>query len=326
MYAWICGLLLNYLKNNTLPVTEIVSQEGLLKLDQDISVQEVKDRAIGMQFPLYSELKEENLDGEPSKNHIASIAQQAFQLLPENLMDSSQGLAQFIRFQFDNSYTSDSLPAEQCNTEQKCIISFKRAYYGNLGGDINHPNTVGALWSDLRFAQTLIHEYAHYLDLKVYNYLEGQGKGAKIAILDTNSFYSIAYDLNTEIVPPVGWSYYKIKNDSNDSESFFITQYADGWEAADYSGYFSAYEDFAESFSSYIFEGDIFRCKAEKYPILKQKYDWLKQNVFNQTEYAYEPVSECTSFPIVGADFYELNPEFAQFKFEKIKKLISRDQ
>ncbi|MDO8428926.1 MAG: hypothetical protein Q7S92_06985 [Candidatus Diapherotrites archaeon] len=307
---------LNYLKNNQLPETENVAQEGLRKLDQDLSEQEQMDEEIGKQFVLYSELKEENLGGEPSKNHLAYVIQKAFNLLPEKLMDNRFGLGEFIRLQFD---TLTGEPAYQCNLEKKCMVSFNRLYYGNIA-DINQMDSVGAIWSDLSFASTLIHEYAHYLDLKVYDYFYGKGLGNKIAVIDTNSFYSISYDLSSEIIHEIGWSYYKIKDNSQKRTESFVTQYADGWSQETAPDHFTAYEDFAESFSMYIFAGDIFRCQAEKYPVLKQKYDWLKNNVFDQTEYSYESVTTCIELPQNVKDHYELNSEFTQFKFSQLRK------
>lgn len=49
--------------------------------------------------------------------------------------------------------------------------------------------------------------------------------------------------------------------------------------------YFSAAEDFAESFSLYVTDGKVFRKLAELSDVLRQKYDWLKNNVFNGQEY-----------------------------------------
>jgi len=45
------------------------------------------------------------------------------------------------------------------------------------------------------------------------------------------------------------------------------------------------YEDFAESFSFYVFHNDIFRDRALKNVSLQKKYDFFKTYVFDHEEF-----------------------------------------
>ena len=53
------------------------------------------------------------------------------------------------------------------------------------------------------------------------------------------------------------------------------------------SGYstVSIYENFAEHFSYYVTEGEMFRKKAENDPLIAEKYNFLKNEIFNLKEY-----------------------------------------
>lgn len=120
-----------------------------------------------------------------------------------------------------------------------------------------------------------IHEISHTIDLSV----------------DSDSFREICWERwNGEwfLDHPI------IKEECENFEQAFIpdtltttAMYNTDYEESNLY-YYSATdfkEDFAETVTAYIISGEKFRELAEEWPILKQKYDWIKDNVFNGKEF-----------------------------------------
>lgn len=58
------------------------------------------------------------------------------------------------------------------------------------------------------------------------------------------------------------------------------------------------YEDFAESFSEYVFANEHFRALAKNNASLRKKYDFFKKNLFKNDEFA------STSFEVAERKTY----------------------
>lgn len=125
---------------------------------------------------------------------------------------------------------------------------------------LNSEFFVGGISYDIAHASMLAHEFGH--SVGSHNMLINGVNKRTHEHFGTISFNS----LNPENVNiPL-----RVENDGE-----FISQYAK-------TNYL---EDFAESFSAYIHSGNIFRKRAEINIYLKQKYDFLKGNVFGGKEY-----------------------------------------
>jgi len=143
----------------------------------------------------------------------------------------------------------------------------------------NNPNTFnledGLLKSDCGNVDILTHEWGHNVDFELLlpqnqNQIDPRFTLYDIPFYKTDKsldFYSISWDSNTVM-----------KNKS------FLTYYSMYQPGGDPTYPYPA-EDFAETFSMYVNEGNIFRIVAQKDSILKQKYEWMKNNVFNGIEY-----------------------------------------
>ena len=108
----------------------------------------------------------------------------------------------------------------------------------------------------------------------------------------------------------------------------FVGGYSQGWFLTENSPYRSAAEDFASSFTMYITQGKVFREIAKSRPILLQKYNWLKQNVFEGIEYQSGTIegiikikeNPTASYMSTGAfstrDYSQADPDFVwNYKF-----------
>ncbi len=295
-----------YLKENNFTKSDIVSKNALGKIDLELSEKEKFDSQKSREMPLYSEFIEENIEGDVNKNHLVSLLTQGINLLPSNLVDWNQHLSSF----FDETYFSGKT-SRKCNN--KCLISFSKYYYGQLNPWSDSNGNVGKSWSlkdDFSTITTIIHEYGHFLDseLKVSDGITKRGS------INTTEFYSISYD-----VGDTKEGYFKPRNGviDNKEENFVSGYAASGFESEKYQGYYTPYEDFAESFAMYVFAGNVFRCKAGKYSSISQKYNWLKTNVFNGEEYSYNLASDCGKF-YFNHQAYITNPNFVKFDFADI--------
>jgi hypothetical protein len=134
---------------------------------------------------------------------------------------------------------------------------------------------------DFSSGSTFLHEYAHYLDRNLYGFMQSPDLSA--GVIDPTDFYAISFDTNDSTTLANGSTAYRIRRDHTTSGvDEFVSGYCVGWGNSSYS---TAYEDFAESFALYVNGGRVFRELARQHLYLQQKYDWLKQHVFEGVEY-----------------------------------------
>ncbi len=303
----------NFLKDNNLVESDIVSREALEKLDQQLAELERRDSTAAKRFPLYGEFTEENLGSEPSKNHLVALFVNEYELLPFSLIGDANSFRHFFAEQLPEGGGNDY--AIKCNLQHQCLVSFKTSYYSSLSNE-NNTNNIFIIRGDFDFPAINLHEYGHYLDSNV----RGTRASLKQGIINTTGFYAITYDLSTEFNHEIGWKYYSPRENFTGHEAeFFVSEYATGWTQENKPGFYTAYEDFAESFAMYVLAGNVFRCKAEQHSVLMQKYNWLKENVFNGVEYSYDKAGQCNEF-YSNYQHYVLNSPFSKFNLNEIKR------
>ncbi len=304
----------NFLKENNLAQSDTISKEALEKLDAQLAELEKTDSTAARGFPLYNNFVEENLSGEPSKNHLVALFAKMYGLLPPQLVGNAAAFRNYFAKQLPEGGGEDY--AIKCNSQDKCIVSFRNSYYSSLTNE-NDSNNIFVIRDDFVFPATNLHEYAHYLDGSVYE----KNEGLKQGIINTSSFYAITYNLSTEFRHEIGWKYYRPnKNFTGREGEFFVSAYAKGWQQDEKLGFYTAYEDFAESFGMYVLAGNVFRCKAQQHPVLMQKYNWLKQNVFNGVEYNYEKAGQCNE---TYSNYYHYitNSPFSKLNINEVRRV-----
>ena len=264
------------------PDSEVITKETLVELDKKIKVQEEKYSLAAQRFSLNEHVIIDHQNG-VTKEFISAMIVSSLEALPSDLVDLEREnmLTCYIRqcsasagnnirsFIFEKGTTNQiqTLPTND-------NFDFYEARF--LGDKEENKVTVERVMPLYTETTVIIHEYAHYLDSAVYP----EKQGTKQGIIDTEEFYRISFENVDElgdfpIYPKAGTLNIKSGLDG----SSFINSYAMSRASKGYV------EDFAESFATYVVSGNSFRKKAEKNEILKEKYNWLKENVFNGIEY-----------------------------------------
>lgn len=258
--------------NNGVPVSNILTDICLSKIDEQIAAREQYLQPVAQVFSLYGRMQPLH-PNDISKDALAAIYSLPMKALPEYLQMSDYEQVQCINGQC-NGFIQDTSGNDLSNSWPIDLTSayrFAGAYFDHLKNNSRMPSAAVHV-------HTVLHEYAHYLDgiNKVSN---NDPLLTKFRLIDTSGFYAIGYDLATasqgcylpKSVNPADW----------------ITKYA-----AQLPGYGNCpagraviSEDWAESFSMYVADARDFRAAALQSSIVSQKYNWLKDNVFYGLEY-----------------------------------------
>ena len=141
-------------------------------------------------------------------------------------------------------------------------------YYPPLGASgcaALDPPLVSGWNDDFSVANTNLHEYAHYVDGMLWGYIPESSSGA---VGNTLSFYGISFDTSHE-VRYNGFRFYVPRSGA-------MPNYASGYARGLYDPVvpqaYTAYEDFAESFTAYVLHGYEFRELARSNFVLAAKY------------------------------------------------------
>ncbi len=260
-------------KNNGFVQSPFITKQILITLDNQLALIESKDSELIKIFPIYKYYSIAPLN-EPTKEHVVALYSNIFKKLPTHLVIwSEKEFLYFLMFELPNYIKSEVI------TDDKTICDL--TIWKQMGDRCKiQSNQVYGYSDDFSATTLIIHEYAHYLDNNLSSKTPGTSKG----IIDTNDFFSISYDISDVKINNDNWKFYTLKRPNNINNEFLST-YAQGWQLTFDSSYRTAFEDFAESFAMYVTQGKVFRILADKNTVLKQKYDWLKQNVFKGTEY-----------------------------------------
>lgn len=283
---------------NNLPISPLIDKSVLKIIDSVLaSSRESLDSALANRFPLSGHFIEPPLN-EPTKEHAAAIFSAVLSELPSHLVVWSEtNFKDYLLRQLPGRYKNMDSPSYQI-----CDI----AIYSELGdgcGPVVYSGTSlvnkipTIIIDDFDNGSAIIHEYAHYLEMNLYPRNSATSQG----LIDATSFFAISYNLSD--VGPEGslGKTYAYKRPTN-NKSEFVSKYAEGWQASDNSQHFTTHEDFAESFTMYVTQGKVFRKLAESNSILQQKYDWLKQNVFQEQEYQSGDIAGITAIKQQGVN------------------------
>jgi hypothetical protein len=266
-------------KLNRLPITDVIGKDLLLVIDHKLAESEPLDALEGPRFPLYPYLTPTIPSNEPSREHFARLLAVIFKALPHELAPYTQEnfrnfyQQQLPYFVVETSSTDKGLASAICDIN----------YYPEYGNDCRfRGNSVITLSGEFEVVGTLLHEYAHWLDSNLFAKLPGTARGT----IATLGFYSISYDTSQGSVASDSRTYYPLRRGESVVATEFVGAYARGAELLfEVTPKYTPFEDFAESFGLYVNGGKVFRQLAANNQYLKQKYDWLKTNVFAGFEY-----------------------------------------
>ena len=262
-------------KINNLPKNNYISLSEIVKLDKMLLSRESIDNKLSAGLPLNKIAS--GSSNEPSSKHVAALFVLALQSLPTSIVKwNSTNLIDYLNIQ---GVGGDGGGVGYVNNSV-CFFNYFPSL-NNQCKSINKTMTPGLLKDDPSLVYAILHEYAHYIDGKLYS----PNKKTSLGAVNTEGFNSISYDISTNCYPSSPWRFFKLKNPDN-SKKEFVTTYAIGAETnTNEKGCRSSGEDFAESFAMYVMQGSTFRNLAKANPIVAQKYNWLKKNVFSGREY-----------------------------------------
>ena len=256
---------------NGLPIGTTITKDLLLRLDQQVAARETLDRALGPTFPLYLKLISPPRN-EPSNDHLAAIYAVCFGSLPPAIAPWTEENFRYA-FLVQRTGTIEMLPGGG-------YVACDGFYDEELDDSCGIRSSQIPIWNDdIALASVLLHEYAHFIDGSLYSAQAGSAIGA----VNTMSYLNISFDTSDKIVSI--YTYYRRRAGATVAD--FISGYgAESGALVTAPGYYTGLEDFAEAFAAYVLEGQPFRELAATAPILAQKYEWLKQNVFGGVEFA----------------------------------------
>jgi uncharacterized repeat protein (TIGR02543 family) len=275
---------------NALPQSNLVSAACLALLDQQLSAREQALSASARGFQLYDQMQPLH-PNDISKDTLAAIYTIPMRALPKYLQMSTYEEVQCINGQCDGFIQDPSGNGMGWPINLSADFRFVGAYFDPLRANSRLPSA--AVHVD-----TVLHEYAHYLD-GFYKVVTGNPLLTKFKMVDTTGFYAIGYDLSS------GSNGCFVPRSSDPKD--WITKYA-----AQLPGYGNCAagsavpdEDWAESFSMYVADGRDFRAAAGQSALVALRYQWLKENVFLGLEYDTDLVrdteSGCNDVYLYGA-------------------------
>jgi hypothetical protein len=265
---------------NGLPVTDVITKELLQVLDSKLKESEAIDKELGPAFPLYARLTSQVPLNEPSREHFARLLDSVFSALPAHLVPYSlENFHNFYRQQLPY-FVYKGRSDELIPVGSICDINYYPEFSNDCLFRANSVITLNA--GEFEVAGILLHEYAHWLDGNLFPQLAETARGS----IATLGFYGISYDTAAGTVNTDFRTYYPLRRDNSVIATEFVSAYARGHEAmlAGVAKY-TPFEDFAESFGLYVQGGRIFRHLGERDAHLREKYDWLRKNVFAGVEY-----------------------------------------
>lgn len=257
---------------NGLPLSNLVTSTCLALLDQQLVQREQQLESLAQSFPLYDTMQP--LHGNDiSKNTLAVIYGLPMAVLPHHLQMTAYETIQCIAGQcngFIQDAAGNQLSSWPVPIDPYSDYRFVGAYFDPLKSNSRLPSAAV-------HADTVLHEYAHYLDGFLYK--NKDVTLPKLGLIDTSGFHNISYDL---AVSPSYGCYARRSADPQD----WITKYGynPGYGNCA-TGFGVVVEEWAESFSMYVAAGRDFRAAALQSSLISQKYDWLKTNVFYGLEY-----------------------------------------
>jgi hypothetical protein len=252
-----------------LPVTPLMAADVLLQLDSLLVQREGQIAAVAANFPLYDYFQPLH-PHDVSKDWLAYVYQLPMSVLPAGLQMGAAETAYCIAGQCVGSIQ------DAAGNELALATAMLSINYRFVGAYFDPRMPHWRLPSAAVDVGTVLHEYAHYIDGNHPSPSPDPSLPHKWAI-STRSFYDISYDMNQV---QAGCALRR----SNDPKDW-ITKYGFVGGALCPQGQGSYLEEWAEAFSMYVAAGKVFRTAAQQNPVIAQKYDWIRTNVFQGVEY-----------------------------------------
>lgn len=267
-------VLRQFKRESGLPDNSLLDAQTLRALDTALLAREKSIAAAAASFPLADHMQPIH-KYDISREALAMLYQLPMSVLPPYLQMGKTEMASCIRGQCMGQIQD----ANGNNWSPKYVDP--TLDYRFVGSYFDPRVLNSILTSATLNIDTVLHEYAHYLDNFSHSAPDPQLPHYKI--LNTVGFHNISFDMST--FNPSGNA---CANRRTNNIKDFISKY--GFESnypcvEKYPGKYTFQEEFAESFQMYVTSGKQFRAAAQQNATILRKYEWLKYNVFQGIEY-----------------------------------------
>lgn len=171
-----------------------------------------------------------------------------------------------------------SMPATHTNALNTLILDFPGQGSRGLGGGSTLIIRCDKM-SDPEFISVFVHEMGHIVD---GNFLIGSTSSGDSAYNDLGRFVP-NNDLSTEFYN-LSW-----ENNIDWKPGTLLYSFCSNYGSTD------PYEDFAECYNYYLLHGAEFRKSAEKNEILANKYQFMRDKIFDGKEYSFDLAASVNS-------------------------------
>ena len=288
----------NFQRDHNLPVSDTLDKDIMQLILNQLEKQEKKDKELVEDLPLIVTFVEAPIT-EPPKEHVAALYARFYKSLPIAIKHGFNSVDGFRKELIDMGgnfgVMMDPTGERVLSLEEQIDITkytkkpFKfcsSAYYQQFhqnGGSCESPAQYlfGGPTSDVEIISSFIHEFGHGIGrvpIEVGSPISLHDKFGEISFSGTQLYLD---DKNG-----IQW-----KRPENNYGEFVSTYAREGPsenldpETLPYPYYAIHHEDFAESFAAYVLTGNIFRERAKDNIHLQEKYNFLRDNVFDGVEY-----------------------------------------
>ena len=278
------SMLNKFQSKNNFPVSSTLTKEEFTLLDKQLAERETKFAGSSNKFsPLFTKIYTTFTGGNYSLDYIAWVFTAPIEALPLNL--------QVKNFSQYSDCISGQCIGQMVDQNGKpylahTVLTPNKTFFFSPGF-FRTPVQVSQLdYSVSQIIFSILHEYGHFLDSTNSAAGSPTVDFPQRGSINTVSFYDISWNSGPNAyVPPLNGLGMCTTQKSGQSIKDFISYYAYSYGGGCPAGSGGPLEEFAESFAAYVAQGRSFRAAALKSPILLQKYNWLKNNVFGNVEY-----------------------------------------
>lgn len=286
-------------EKNGFKQSNFLSKQMLLKMDQLLAEREIIYKKYAAKFPLFNRIAPLH-PNDVSKEFVATLFELPNSVLPSNLQLKTEqdwykyfyyqgGLVGLIHSPEVNPFagTEGGYDTKEPPFESNWV--FSERFYNSYDCEVfDQPHNEREHVTS-RFSM-IMHEYGHYLDLKYpqpfyYEDKEDEIDFSKKPYVDSRDFKDITFIVPDDL-PPYTQECLLLREDAT---PYDFIEYRSMVMAIPPCGKQSLKsnptESFATFFSAYVINGKQFRDAAKKNEKIAQKYNWLKDNVFEGIEY-----------------------------------------
>jgi hypothetical protein len=258
--------LANFQRDHQLPVRSRLDRTALQTIDASLVARERLIGGLASSFVMFGRMRPLH-PHDVSPDWVAFLFTLPMHALPPALQMSSWETIQCIHGQCQGSLVDQNgVPLSGTRATPSAAYFVTPRFDPNI--------SISSTYSAATQVETVLHEFAHYLDGSFFPKALDLPLRGSIA---TQSFHDLSYDMSNAVSNCAP----RRTSDPRDWISLYGFKDRTGCTGSQ----FSVMEEWAEAFSIYVTGGRTFPAAALQNATIKKKYDWLKTRVFGGVEY-----------------------------------------